>query len=170
MADTPSSSLFQVPPGDYGSAYKEHLLEQYKLYVESADKVSQRRVSANNYLLTVNAFLITLYGLAASLPHAQAQAWQYVVPAAGVLVCVTWFELIRSYRNLNTAKFKVIHDLEKVLPVALFEWEWKLAEQGQGKAYKPLTHIEKWIPIVFIILYIILGIHSVIGQPAHGQP
>ena len=37
------------------------LLEQYKLLVQSAEKISERRTSANNYLLTVNAALVSLH-------------------------------------------------------------------------------------------------------------
>ena len=106
-----NKDLLRISAEDYGSEYKEHLLDQYKLFVETADRVSQRRTSANNYLLTVNAFLVTLYGLASSLDS--NWAWRFVVPLAGILVCVTWLVLIRSYRDLNTAKFKVIHELEE---------------------------------------------------------
>ena len=150
--------LFRVPPDTYGPAYKQHLLEQYKLFVETADRVSERRTSANNYLLTVNAFLVTLCGLAASL--ADNKTSLFVVVAAGVLVCITWLVLIRSYRNLNTAKFKVIHELEEHLPAALFDREWDHAQRGEGKAYKPLTHIEPYIPIVFAALYITLAVYA----------
>jgi len=54
---------------------------------------------------------------------------------------------------------------EKQLPVSLYAYEWKLLEQGtegKGKIYKPVTHIEQWIPTVFILLYIGLGAYSVL--------
>jgi len=152
------SPLFRVSPSEYGDSYKVHLLEQYKLYVDTADRVSQRRTSANNYLLTVNAFLVTLYGLASSSPS--NQAWYFVVPIAGILVCIAWFALISSYRNLNTAKFMVIHELEQRLPAALFDHEWELCERGRGIVYKPLTHIEQSIPFIFMALYIILAAYT----------
>lgn len=155
--------LLRTAREEYGEAYTDHLLEQYKLYVQTADKVSDRRTSANNYLLTVNAFLITLSGLASSFGH--NRAWLLVVPAAGVLVCITWLVLIRSYRTLNTAKFKVIHELEEKLPAAIFGREWNHAQRGEGRAYKPLTHIEPYIPIVFAALYIILAIYALAATP-----
>lgn len=161
--------LFRTSPDAYGPDYKDHLLEQYKLYVESTSQISERRTSANNYLVTVNAFLVTLYGLASSFGN--NTAWLVVVPVSGALVCVTWLALIRSYRDLNTAKFKVLHELEQRLPAALFDREWDHAQQGEGKAYKPLTHIEPYIPLVFASLYIILAIHAIAasGSPPGGQ-
>ena len=41
-------------PEKYGEKYKEHLLEQYKLYVEMADRISGRRQTANSFFLSIN--------------------------------------------------------------------------------------------------------------------
>ena len=48
------SALFDKNEKDYGNDYKEHLFEQYKLYVESVEKTSDRRQHANNYFITIN--------------------------------------------------------------------------------------------------------------------
>jgi hypothetical protein len=147
-------------PDQYGPAFQQHLLEQYKLYVESADRVSERRTSANNYLLSVNAFLVTLHGFLAG--KGPAGGWRFAVPVAGVLVCLAWWVLIRSYRDLNTAKFKVVHEVEKHLPAALFDREWQIAEPGKTAAYRPLTHIEGWIPVLFAALYLALFVFGLL--------
>ena len=160
MNDQEKSSLLDVSPQDYGNFFQEHLLQQYKLYVDTADRVSQRRTSANNFLLTVNAFLLTLYGL--TLPLESSQVWPLVVPMAGILVCIAWLSLIRSYGNLNSAKFLVIHEMERFLPAPLFKHEWKLLQEGQGKAYKALTNLEQWMPVIFAVLYLVLAIFSLI--------
>ncbi len=162
--ETPA--LLTVSAEQYGEGYREHLLEQYKLYVDSASQISDRRTSANNYLLTVSTTLVTLFALSASLVN--AHLLHVALAVAGVLVCVTWFVLIRSYRDLNTAKFAVIHELEQQLPVSLFAYEWHLAQRGRGKAYRPLTHIEPFIPALFAILFVIIGVYSLTASPTHG--
>jgi len=136
--------LIANPRETYGERFQEHFLEQYKLYVDSAQKVSEKRISMGNYLLTVSSSLLTVFGIASTL-HV-AGMWLVIIPIAGVLVSLTWFSLIVSYKNLNTAKFKVIHELGNYLPAALFRSEWHACEQGKGKAYKPITHLERWIP------------------------
>ncbi len=151
MAGTPQSQLIRQTKESYGESFHADLFEQYKLYVASSEKISERRVSSNNYLLTVNAFLVTSYGLLAASQY--KSYWIILVPIAGVLVSLTWYLIITSYRNLNSVKFKVINEIEKQMPVALYEYEWKIAEEGKGKAYRPLSHLEQWIPIIFIILY-----------------
>jgi hypothetical protein len=160
MPDTPVPQLIRHTKESYGESFKADLFEQYKLYVESAEKISERRVSANNYLLTVNAFLVTLYGLLAASPY--KGGWAVLVPVAGVLVSLTWHRIITSYRDLNTVKFKVIHELEQQMPAALYDYEWQKAEEGRGKAYHPLTHLERWVPIIFIVLYVLLATIGVV--------
>ncbi len=145
----------------YGDSFKADLFEQYKHYVESAEKISERRVSANNYLLTVNAFLVTLYSLVAASKY--KSWWSVLVPVAGFLVSLNWHRIITSYRDLNTVKFGVIHELEQHMPAALYDYEWKMAEKGKGKAYHPLSHLERWVPIIFMILYLLLGVIGFIG-------
>ena len=41
--------LFVSASEQYGDRYIEHLLEQYKIYVASADKISDRRQKANEF-------------------------------------------------------------------------------------------------------------------------
>ena len=67
-----------------------------------------------------------------------------------------WHRIIQSHKDLNTAKFKIIHELELNLPAALYAHEWRLAEEGRGKAYRSVTDIERWIPLVFLGLHLVL--------------
>jgi len=147
----------------YGDRFRDHLLDQYKLYVESAEKVSERRISASNYLLTVSSALLTLFGL---VVMQMTGRWLVIIPIAGLLVSLAWYSMVRSYKNLNSAKFKVIHEMEKHLPAALFAYEWHHCEDGKGKAYTPTTHVERWIPGVFAAVYIGLGTLVLVGIPS----
>ena len=79
-----------------------------------------------------------------------------LVPILGILVSWLWYRIIQSHSDLNAVKFKIIHQLEEHLPVALYAYEWQLAEEGRGTSYSAVTRIEKWIPIAFVVLHIIL--------------
>ncbi len=79
-----------------------------------------------------------------------AAAWHLLVPFAGILVCMAWLSLVENYRNLNSVKFKVIHELENQLPASLYAYEWQLLEQGEGNVYKPVTRIEQRILYSFL--------------------
>lgn len=151
----PNSGLFGKPREQYGVHYDKHLLEQYKLFADSAIKVTEWRNSANNFLLAANTLLVTLYGLAATLNG--ATPWRLAVAVAGLLVAAAWLCLILSYKNLNSTKFQVIHEIEEHLPLALFRHEWDVHTRRSD--HTKLTINEICIPIVFAILYVtLLGI------------
>lgn len=84
------------------------------------------------------------------------------MPVAGFLVALTWHRIITSYRDLNAVKFAVIHELEQQMPAALYDYEWHRAGEGKGKAYHPLSHLERWAPIIFMLLYVLLAVASIL--------
>jgi hypothetical protein len=156
----PRDQLIRNAEKAYGDRFRDHLLEQYKLYLDSAQKVSEKRISASNYLLTVSSSLLTLFGIVVTQVTG---AWLMIIPIAGLLVALAWYSMVRSYKDLNTAKFRVIHELEEHLPAALFAYEWHHCERGKGRAYRPITHIERWIPGIFAAVYVGLAILLAFG-------
>jgi len=163
MGTTPvGERLISNPQESYGDRFRDHLLEQYKLYVDSAQKVSEKRISSSNYLLTVSSSLLTLFGIGATQ---MTGPWLLAIPAAGLLVSIAWFSMVSSYKDLNSAKFQVIHELERELPAALFAYEWHHCELGRGKAYRPITHVERWVPLIFAGVYLILGVFALSRSP-----
>ena len=145
----------------YGDSFNTDLLEQYKLYVQSAENVSARRVVSNRYLLTLNAALVALYGLQ-SAGFGQSY-WTLLVPVIGIPVSLLWYLIIKSHADLNRIKFDVIHEFEQHLPAAMYKYEWQLAEEGHGKAYRAVTTIERWIPILFAALHVVLAIMVILA-------
>ncbi|PIV13253.1 hypothetical protein COZ81_00185 [Candidatus Jorgensenbacteria bacterium CG_4_8_14_3_um_filter_38_10] len=155
------SELFAKNEKDYGDDYKNHLFEQYKLYVESIEKTSDRRQHANNYFITINTALISLIGLSFQIKIFENTAWiKFVLALVGIIICFIFWYLIRSYRQLNTGKFAVIHKIEEYLPLALYKYEWEILGEGKDKSkYYPFSHIELLIPWVFGIIYALLGLY-----------
>lgn len=139
-----------------GAAYRGAILEQYKLYVEMADRLSARRGLTNSFFLTVNTGVFTLIALFwKDRPGVDPLA--LVLPTVvAVLECGAWWWLLRSYRQLNGAKFQVIGLLEARLPASPY-WraEWGALGEGKDKRkYVPLTHLEQWVPVLFAAVYV----------------
>ncbi|MER7270390.1 hypothetical protein ABT344_19060 [Micromonospora carbonacea] len=149
-----------VDPGQQsgpGDDQQSVILEQYKIYVEMADRVSARRGLTNTFFLTLNTLIATLVGtLRTDLP--QVDPRYLAVPAAALLIqCAAWYWLLRSYRQLNSAKYVVIGALEERLPASPY-WraEWKALGEGRDPSrYWPLTHLEQWIPVSFALVYVV---------------
>ena len=110
-------------------------LEQYKLYVHMADKVSERRIQANTFYITLLTGLFALLSIVVErglLSNVQAYLFT-AVGMLGILLCFIWFINIRSYRQLNTGKFKVIHEMEQHLPFPCYAREWEILKEGRER-------------------------------------
>lgn len=144
------------------------ILELYRLAVEMADRVSARRTTANNFFLAVHATLATVVGLlgldvlggsSASPPAARDPSATVLVGMAGVLLSIAWWLGLRSYRDLNAAKFKVITQLEQQLPTKVFSEEWLLLKRDEipwwrGR-YAEQGTVERVVPFIFAGLYLV---------------
>ena len=154
MAGQPGEGVVGRSRDAYGETFTADLLEQYKLYVQSAEHVSARRLASSRLLLALNAGLAALYGIR---PAGFDQNWWAVaVPILGIAVSLLWSRIIRSHRDLNRVKFELIHELERHLPAAPYTCEWRLAEQGRGRSYRAVTDIERWLPWTFLVLHAVL--------------
>lgn len=132
------------------------VLEQYKLYLQLLDKIGDRRQSANSFFLSINTGLCALMGYMFSKEApAELHVLLWVMPLPGILVSYFWFRLVRSYRYLNAAKFRVVMAIEERLPLAPYAAEWVALQNESGAhRYIPLTNLEVWIPRCFISLYV----------------
>ncbi len=161
MHEQSDIGLIQHDRASYGDTFGHDLLEQYKLYVQSAENVSLRRVTSNRYLLTINAALIALYGLQSA--NFGQSYWTLLIPVIGIPISLLWCLIIKSHADLNRIKFDVIHEFEEHLPAAMYKHEWRLAEEGQGTAYRAVTKIERWIPILFAGLHVVLTVMVILA-------
>ena len=156
MANQERESVIHLTGDVYGGSFHADLLEQYNFYVQSAENVSARRGASIQYLLTVNAVLVALYGFQSA--EFGQNRWTLVVPFVGFCVSLLWCSIINSHADLNRVKFKVIHEFERHLPAAMNRYEWQLAEGGQGQVYRAVTAIERRIPALFAALHVALAI------------
>ena len=155
-----SEKLFKHTEESYGVNYKDHLFEQYKLYIESVEKISDRRQHANNYFVTINTALISLIGLFFQIKIFEDIVWiKSLLAFVGIIICIIFWYLIKSYKQLNSGKFTVIHKIEEKLPLELYKYEWEILGKGKDKKkYYPFTHVELLMPWVFGVIYFILGL------------
>ena len=151
--DLEEDEYFGAEITEYGEEkYKDHYLEQYKLFADKADKMSDKRAITNGFFLTLNTILgttgIVLFDVLSNL--------LILIPIGVIGICfsILWFLLIRDYKKLNTAKYNVINKVEEKLPIKGYSAEWEILRKK--KNYKGLTVFEMWIPWVVVFLYSVL--------------
>lgn len=133
----------------YGKKFNERLLEQYKIITASADKITDKRHNTNKFYLGINSFLFTA---AAYLTTLDFTIVPLLISGIGIIISIVWHKNIESYRSLNSAKFKVIHEIEEYMPARIYQKE----DEYLKRNYYKLTSVEKWIPFIFGILYVII--------------
>jgi hypothetical protein len=128
----------------------QQYLELYKLAVEMADRVSARRATANAFFVTVNTALLAFVS-SGSLNVL------WLVALAGIALSATWWVLLKSYRDLNAAKFQVITEMESNLEGKVFGDEWKRLKEkraeGWRSRYAEFGAVERLVPFIFAGLY-----------------
>jgi hypothetical protein len=142
---------------DDGERYRAAVFDQYKLCVESAEHVSTRRGLTNSFFLSLNVLLITLLG---PRTFDGPPALRLCVLSGALLQCLAWWLLLRSYRRLNSAKFRVIAALEERLPAFAFsraEWA-ELTTTGHLR----LTSVERWIPVLFAVTHLLTALIGIL--------
>ncbi|MEU5942757.1 hypothetical protein ABZ807_27105 [Micromonospora sp. NPDC047548] len=142
-------------------------MDLYKMAAEMADRISVRRATSNAFFLTAQTTFVAVLGIA--MPSLSAAPLWIVVAigAAGLILSASWWLQLRSYRELNSAKFRVISTLEEQLPVRVFADEWEILKQDPIKKWRPryaeLGAIERTVPWLFSCLYLLLVVGRIAG-------
>lgn len=159
MAESEDSNLDDVIFHGQAAADQQQidvLLEQYKLFVDTSERLVARRQIVNTFFLSVNALVLSALALIAkeATDSLVTAVGIVTVSIAAIVLCFAWRTLVRSYAQLNRGKFAVIHRLEDELPAALFHAEWVALDQGKNpKTYRPFTKVEGRISNTFISIY-----------------
>ncbi len=148
---------------EYGEHHQEHTVEIYKTYLELTDRISARRQGANSFFLTINTALVGLVSYASfNTPPGAGIDSYLLIGATGIFLCLLWYRMIKSYRQLNSARFAVVHEIEKHLPLRPYDAEWTAVGHGKDPTlYRPFTQIEIAIPWLFAAVHVYVVLRSI---------
>ena len=160
---------------------KKVAFDEFKLFYESAEKVTDRRNAANRWNYSI---CIAILGAIAAViswslgkPAFLMVGIALVVLLAGMaaLYCTLWIGQIRDLKELNNAKFTVINEMasfvsfgdgnnEKLISYKPFEKEWdaltkaKIAQDIKSINIIALrsSNIEYLIPKAFRVLFVLI--------------
>mgnify|MGYP000927093676 CR=1 FL=1 len=135
------------------SNYDSILFEQYKLYVSSAEHISDRRSQANTFFISANIAIFTIATWFGSF--SDKKGW--LICVVGIVISIAWFATLRSYKHLNSCKYHIINRIEEKLPLAMYECEWEKLKSKTGlQKHLPFSFIEAAMPCVFAGLYLLI--------------
>lgn len=135
--------------------------EEYKLFTESTQYLSERRQAATSTHLVVNTAIFTV--LAFLIKDTGFRGWSLVgvtVPlfVAGVLACGIWYKMISQYKALINWRYDQLMAMERA---AADSYQMYVKEDGQffdsqrGREWFGFSRLEIWLPRLFLGLYVI---------------
>ena len=144
-------------------ADRTELLEVYKLHAELADRVSQRREGANRLHVSIAVGLVVFLGTLIRFSDDRTLDTSVFIAVGfcGLIVSASWYIALRSYRQLHSKKFRVLHDLETRLPYQFFTMEWDPESVGtKSNRYWRLSVVETVLPMTFSALFLGMVVYS----------
>jgi len=138
--------------------------EEYKLFLNQVNKLTDRRQNVTTVYLTVNSAIVG--ALAFLFKDVQMPSWAYPASAAillvsGVAACSLWRRLISQYSVLLGWWYEQLRDIETAMPNsrALLTEEYEaLYGGGQSQPRVGLTRYEIRLTWLFTVLYASFGL------------
>ena len=136
---------------------------EYQMLVEDTARITDRRQNIANLYTTINSLLLTgsaLFIIDSNIPILMLLAATAIISLAGVSICVVWRNAILSYKKLLKVRFDVLWEMENDPDmkdsVKIYHREEILYPKDEESSKKKISFsdIEKWLPFIFIILYL----------------
>ena len=142
---------------------QDRFIEIYKLHVQQANNISNRRTTTNRfYLLVMSALTVIFSALLRNLDKLPKDlvdivSVEWIIVSLGVLgITLSWIWClsINAYLRVNSRKYKALNQLEDVLEYKFFKSEAAfLGEIEKGTTYWQRSLIELTTPGLFFLFF-----------------
>lgn len=139
----------------------EMLIEQYKVMLSTSESLIERRQKLTTTYLTIFSALLPIISTMLSFSYIYLYMGAALISIICIILCFSWRSTIISYGKSNRAKFAILEEIESKLPASMFSSEWLALKKITSK-YKSFTNRETIIPILFVVVYSILLVISII--------
>ena len=131
------------------------LIDQYKMFQKSSEDLVSRRQSTSSFYISVNSAIVAFSGILLGLFDTPIKLIMILfMSIIGIVLDISWINILDAYSTLNSAKMKVITMIEKTMPIALYDTEWQImSDKLNNKKYVSFTNREKRIPVIFLCIY-----------------
>jgi hypothetical protein len=164
---------------------KKYSFEEFKLFFETAEKTTEIRLATNkfNYSISITmlAGIALIWKWAAAVARTDYSYYCmgitliFILSLFALWFSVYWFRFIIDYKNLNSAKFKVLESMVKniyfadtdrrinIVSANPFEQEWEILKKrkhlqmnNKGELYLRANKAEKYLPLAFGLIFLLI--------------
>jgi len=148
--------------------------EEYKLHLERAQKLSERRQTTTQTYLTINT---AIFGAVAFIvKDSEFSGWPLALIAlplfaVGILACAIWLNSIQKVELFLDWQYNRLREIEKKIPgsseILGKENEKFYEPQEGGKKKFSFSLQEAWLPRLLIILFVLYAGAMIISAACH---
>jgi len=134
--------------------------EQYKILVDSHNKLNEIRENSNNFWVATNGAGVSALAYlrdAQNIAHHHKPILLITIGMIGILFCVSWLSYLSTIKKAIEVRSGLLLDLEKNLPNAVFS---KIFTRSDGEPWgkSTLTMKEMLVPSLFLMGYIFFAV------------
>ena len=135
------------------------LLEQYKMLVESINKINDTRESSNSFWIGANGAGLSALAYLRDAQNIYQHHKSFLLMtliAMGVLFCLSWLSYLATIKKSVEIRGELLVHLEKNLPLQIFSKIFALSEKKADTS--ALTAKEMFVPGLFLSGYLFSAI------------
>ena len=157
MADKKSTQFILVTQEED----KKVLFEQYKIVVETLNKINEIRESANNFWTGINGALIAGIAYirdAEGIEGAHKSYFIWTVIFVGIILSCSWLSYLSTIKKSVDIRNDMLIQFEKYFPAKVFTIS--ISNIGRKEGAGSLSIKEMFVPALFLLGYIFFAIMS----------
>ncbi len=156
-------SSFEKLPSPQGETVVNMAFEQYKLLVDSINKINETRESSNNFWVGANGVGISALAYlrdAQSIQQHHKPILFATLIIIGIFFCLSWLSYLWTIKKSIQIRSILLVDLEKEFPVPIFSriFSCSPVEEATKPVLVVLTLKEMLVPSIFLMSYLFFAV------------
>jgi hypothetical protein len=128
-------------------------LEQYRLYVEVADRHNGRSMASHRFFLALNTALLTVVVTVMLSAYGRENAYLTgFLPLLGAGACLIWRKLAHATIRVGLVKRELIHKFEDALEFRPWQEERAILDHDEG--YEEPAAVWLKVPAAFLLAHL----------------
>ena len=148
--------------GQVGVEQYKMAFEQYKLLVDSINKLNETRIFSTGTWMTANGVGISAVAYlrdAAGIAHDHKPLLLGTLILVGIFFTLTWIKYLDTIKEAIEERSQFLVSLEKNFPLPIFSSLFvSSAEKAVTSSFSKLTSKEMLLPYAFLVGYVLSGL------------
>ena len=147
---------------------RDFMFEQYKLLIDSAHRIEERRGGSDNIFIGINTVIVSVLISSDNLTINDIFRLPLGVSLViiGLSIAWNWLRVITAYKKLNFLNYSLIEAFEVLLPTRVFSLRAKMEAEEDDQHKKNRANIilnkESLLPKAFLLIYVLSLVNMLI--------